>query len=90
LADGRAEVEVRLQTENALTWVTDGCNDFATDPLLFGHRAPDVLGGAEPGLCDSFLQLTFMNTAPGAPLPDLIQWVRPRMGVRYTEGRRDA
>ena len=46
LRDGRAEVSVRLHTENALTWVTSGGDDdacdFATDPLLFGHRVPDV------------------------------------------------
>jgi hypothetical protein len=40
---------------------------------LFGHRAPEVLAGAEPALGESFLHLKFINAAPGDPLPDLIQ-----------------
>jgi hypothetical protein len=71
LNDGRAEVHVRLHTTNALSWVVDGF-DF-TGPLLFGNRAPEVLAGAEPALGESFLHVKFINTAPGAPLPDLIQ-----------------
>ena len=71
LKDGRAMVEVMLRTENALTWVADDF-DF-NGPLLFGNRAPDVLGGAEPSLGDAYLQVKFINTAPGAPLPDLNQ-----------------
>ena len=72
LADGRAEVIVNLSTRNALTWVVDGY-DFTASPLLFGDRAPEVLTGAKPGLCDSHLLVKFINTAPGVPLPDLIQ-----------------
>lgn len=72
LPDGRAEVQVLLHTTNALTWVIDG-GDFGNGPLLFGNRAPDVLGGADAALGDSFLQVVFNNTAPGSPLPDLIQ-----------------
>ena len=72
LSDGRAEVNVRLRTDNALAWVVDGF-DFATGDLLFGNRAPDVLAGDEPALVSSHLTLRFINTAPGAPLPDLIQ-----------------
>ncbi len=71
LKDGRAEVHVRLHTTNALSWVVDGL-DF-NGPLLFGHRAPDVLTGAEAALGESFLHVKLINTAPGAPLPDLIQ-----------------
>jgi hypothetical protein len=73
LKDGRAEVHVRLHTRNALSWVVDGF-DF-TGPLLLGHRAPEVLAGAEPALGESFLHLKFINTARGAPLPDLIRLV---------------
>jgi hypothetical protein len=70
--DGRAEVHVRLNTRNALTWAIDGC-DFATSPLIFGHRAPDVLAGADAALGDVKFQIKFVNTAPGAPLPDIMQ-----------------
>jgi hypothetical protein len=77
LSDGRVEVSVLLHTSNALTWVAGGGDngvcDFATDPLLFGHRVTDVLAAADAALGDSFLKVVFINTAPGAPLPDLEQ-----------------
>ena len=72
LRDGRAQVTVLLFTENALAWVAEGCDFLGT--LLFGNRAPDVVSGATPALADSFLQFVFTNTAPGAPLPDLIRF----------------
>lgn len=73
LTDGRAMVSVNLHTANALTWVVDGC-DFAGDPLLFGDRAPEVVAGLSAGgFCDSILKVSFINTAPGDPLPDLLQ-----------------
>ena len=56
LSDGRMLVHVELHTANALTFgmrIVTG--DFATDPLIFGARAPDVLAGAVPGIgeCDA-------------------------------------
>lgn len=72
LPDGRAQVNVLLSTSNALAWAIDGF-DYASGPLIFGHRAPEVAAGAEPGLADCLLQIEFKNTAPGAPLPDIIQ-----------------
>lgn len=85
LTDGRAEVTVRLHTANALTWVIDGCDDFGTNPLLFGNRAQDVLNaGAEPALGDVSLQVRFINTAPGAPMPDLLQLIiAPEPGQEF-------
>jgi hypothetical protein len=79
LRDGRVEVKVNLHTRDALTWVIQGC-DFAGGDLLFGARAPDVAEGAEPALCDSFLQSVFYNTLGGyqpgeEPLPDLLQLI---------------
>jgi len=74
LADGRAEVQVVLHTSNALTWAVDGF-DF-TGTLLFGYRAPDLLSdGMDPALGSSMMKFTFINTAPGAPMPDLMQLV---------------
>ena len=76
LADGRAQVTVLLRTENALTWVVDDPDstfDF-NGPLLFGNRAPDVLySGAEPALGSASVEIEFINTAPGADLPDVLQ-----------------
>jgi hypothetical protein len=74
LSDGRAEVSVLLHTKKALTYVIQCC-DFATDPLLFGHRAQDVATGADAALGESFLHVVFKNTAPGAPLPDLVTFI---------------
>jgi hypothetical protein len=72
LSDGRAQVAVLLHTQNAFTWASDIFTSFP-GPVLFGHELADVLTGADAALGDSFLQLTFTNTAAGAPLPDLIQ-----------------
>jgi hypothetical protein len=83
LADGRAQVTVRLHTKNVLTWVVSG-GDCASDSLLFGHRVPDVLAGADAALGESFLQVKFINTAPGAPLPDLEQLIlAPKPGQEF-------
>jgi len=71
LHDGRAHVSVILHTKNALTWATDG-GDFNNN-LLFGYRAPDIMAGYSPALCDSHLKLVFINAAPHDPVPDLIQ-----------------
>jgi len=70
LRDGRAQMTVLLFTKNALAWVAEGCDFLGA--LLFGNRAADVISEATPALADSFLQFVFSNTAPGAPLPDLI------------------
>jgi hypothetical protein len=76
LPDGRAEVTVELLTSDAIAWVVDGF-DFANDPVIFGVRWEDKEGNCvingTPVLGNSMLKLTLINTAPGAPLPDLIQ-----------------
>ena len=77
LADGRAEVSVELYTMNAITWVVDGFS-FANDPVVFGVRwAEDadgdcVLSGT-PTLGTALMKVKFINTQPGAPLPDLVE-----------------
>ena len=76
LADGTAEVHVILHTRNALTQVLafDPTKPFpaAFGDHWFGYTAADVLGGATPGVGDSDLDVTFINTKPGDPLPDLV------------------
>ena len=44
---------------------------FENVVLLFVHFPHDVANGADAALGDSHLQWTFINTAPGAPLPDM-------------------
>jgi hypothetical protein len=77
LANGRAEDTVLLHTQNAMTWVVQP-QDFVNGSVVFGHRwntnlPTCTLNGASPTLGTSFLEIKFTNTAPGAPLPDLIQ-----------------
>lgn len=71
LPNGRARVQVVLKTKKALTFVADGL-DFG-GPLVFGYRPAEVLAGATPALCNGSFGLTFINTAPGAPMPDFMQ-----------------
>ena len=81
--NGSAAVRVRLRTEEALAWGflfadADFDNDpfpFLNTPLSFGARAQDVLEGADPSLGISSLRLRFTNSAPNAPLPDLLQLI---------------
>ena len=90
LPDGRAEVTVLLFTKNALTWVVQPL-DFVNGPVAFGHRwnatSPTcVLDGTPPALGNSFLETKFINTAPGVPLPDLLQLIFfPNPGQQLTE-----
>ncbi|HKE42448.1 MAG TPA: hypothetical protein VKG21_21675 [Casimicrobiaceae bacterium] len=78
-SDGRAEVTVILHTKNANAWVIDldlngdVLDQIANKPTLFGHRPRDVAAGARQALGDLLLHIVFINTAPGAPLPDLVQ-----------------
>lgn len=76
LSDGRARVEVKLHTKKALAWAMplDSSPDFAHDPLSFGYRAQDLQAQPKlpPALGHSRLKVIFKNTAPGAPLPDLV------------------
>jgi len=71
LNDGRAMVTLHIRTTNALSWAIEGF-EFATAPEIFGNRAQDVLLGAEPALANSVFRFEFINTAPGAPIPDLV------------------
>ena len=84
LSDGRAEVTVLLRTKNANAWVIeleicDTCDlldQIANKATLFGHRPRDVVNPslqAKQALADTHLHVRFINTAPGAPLPDLVQ-----------------
>jgi hypothetical protein len=74
LADGRAEVTVVVQTSNALSWALEasGDTDINEDPLHFGVRPLEL--AAEPSLRPALGQCvfrhTFLNAAPGDPLPD--------------------
>jgi hypothetical protein len=79
LKDGRAEVQVILHTRNALSWATvidfaEPHNPFLENPTIFGHRAQALVADPTlvPALGESTFEATFINTAPGADLPDLV------------------
>ena len=83
LPDGRAEVSLVLHTRRAQTWVipfdleafqNGDIGQLSTAPVLFGHRAAELVADAslEPGLSVCDMVWVFDNTAPGAPLPDLV------------------
>jgi hypothetical protein len=81
LPDGRAEVHIVLQTRNALTqvWACDNLTCPAAVPIgapWFGHSTAEVLNGQAPGVADSSIEVTFINSAPGAPIPDLVRYVQ--------------
>jgi hypothetical protein len=71
LPNGRAEVTVHLETENALTFVVEG-SDFNVEPL-FGERVATDETIHDPVLGKSQLELVFINKKLGDPLPDLVQ-----------------
>ena len=72
LKGGGVEVHVILRTTNALTWAGDG-GYLAGDPVWFGSSATQVLAGATPVLGSSTLDVKFVTTAAGLPMPDLVQ-----------------
>lgn len=74
LADGRAEVTVILHTTNAITF-GQTCDNFGPgNPSAFGAQQTDLLANPNlaPGLSKVDMLMVFDNTAPGAPLPDLV------------------
>ncbi len=76
LPDGRARVTVNLHTRSTLVYILDGTTGgFADATLLFGNRTHDVANGAAPALGDVHFEFEFINTEPGAPLPD-IMWAQ--------------
>ena len=72
LSDGRILVNVELHAINALTFglrvTAPDFGDFASDPLIFGARAQDVLTGATPGIGECHASFAWKQT-PG-PLVD--------------------
>jgi len=71
LSDGRVLVQIELHTTNALTFgmrvTAPEFGDFATDPLIFGARAQDVLAGATPAIGECHASFAWKQD-PGALL----------------------
>jgi hypothetical protein len=77
--DGRAKVNVVLHTHRALAWVIDLVLDdtvleqIAGKTPFFGYRAQEVDDDHRPALVEVTFETAFLNTAMGAPLPDLVK-----------------
>ena len=75
--DGKAMISVVLSTKNALGFaqsIEDLIHnefDFLNTPTIFGAKAQDVAGGADPALGPAVLRTTFVIENPGDPLPDI-------------------
>ena len=82
LRDGRALVRIVFHVSNALVIAHDSTLPGpVADNLLFGHVPVQIQAGEEPGLGDVLLKLEFINTAPGAPLPNLVELFDPPPGI---------
>jgi len=66
LDDGTARVTVSLHGTNVLTWVRLLNSPYSP---IFGKNPAEVAGGATPALGECSLTWTFINPAPGAPIP---------------------
>ena len=88
LSDGRAQVTVVLHTTNAVTFASkwDASTGLDAPPgqsaqnntRLFGYTVSQILEDPRhnhPALAESHLVLVFKNTAPRAPMPDLVKWL---------------
>ena len=82
MPDGRAQVNVVLHTKDALAWVADlgdtfefpeefNCSDPSACDFIFGEMPLREGEDACLATGDSLLHVVFVNTALGAPLPDI-------------------
>ncbi len=87
LADGTAEVTVRLHTSLAPAWVTYrawtdangdgvGTSSELSGPTLkaWGKLQNELVAGAPAALVDSDFHLVFISPSMGAPMPDMTQF----------------
>lgn len=69
LADGTAEITVRVHVKNAFTGARL-LTETGPGPAVFGYLSREVAAGSPPVLGQGTFSITYINTAPGAPLPD--------------------
>jgi hypothetical protein len=78
LADGKTQITVVLSAMKALGFaqsveeIANNNWDFLSTPTIFGAKAQDVVNGAEPAVGQATLLFSFSISAPGAPLPDIL------------------
>ena len=78
LSDGQAEDTIHLQTYKALAYMVDAstypaCSPFILCPAIFGYNPLELANGiGSPLVTNSRMDIDLVNTAPGAPIPDLV------------------
>jgi hypothetical protein len=74
LADGRADVHITLHIHDALGYVVafDAVSGPDFSDIRFGRLAPAALAAHDAALGDAEMEIRLINTAPGAPIPDLV------------------
>lgn len=88
MPDGRSRVTVHYTGENALVYIVNG-TDIANGPLFLGTRPNELMNPEKKGTT-GYMELTvsYINQAPGMPVPDLMQLVRfPQPGQQLLETR---
>jgi hypothetical protein len=72
--DGRALVTVDMHIANAMSFIGRGPD--LQQPAIIGYQPTELLDGSNrPALGNALLHLVFINSAPGAPMPDLVQLI---------------
>lgn len=76
LSDGTARINVNISFQRAMVYIVRGL-DLANDPVSYGHSIQQILQGqGQPAFGQGSLRLSFINPAPGQPLPDLVQLMK--------------
>jgi len=79
LQNGAARVTVKLEGVNVLAFAKQGSDLFS--PSMYGYDTKEVFDPANaPALGNVQMEIVFINPAPGAPLPDLVQLIRSPLG----------
>lgn len=78
LTDGSAQVTIALVTDNAMGFAQDVADlvengfDFANTDTILGNKAVDIAEGAPAAVGSAEVYLSFRMSAPGDPLPDVL------------------
>jgi len=76
LEDGTARINVNMNITRAMVYIVRG-HDLMNDPVSYGYRMQQIMQGqGQPAFGQASFRLSFINPAPGQPLPDLVQLMK--------------
>lgn len=85
LPDGRARVTIDLKGFNVMSYMVKEAF-LADGSVVFGKRVDQLFDpSVEPALGNISMRIVFINSAMGAPIPDLIQLIRAPQGGQLLE-----